>query len=147
VQIVLTWYPYRREIYRRTSEYFVYSSVTWRVSATGKAELGKQKKEKHRVKQSNLQAWRGREGSSRLRIPDFKKIEAWRSNVVSLMHRSSLSPQKLLLVFISVRGGVDRHSAARTVNKNYNDNIENRTRDLWTYSAVTLPAAPPRAPP
>jgi len=35
-------------------------------------------KSKSKSKAIQLQAWTGREGSRRLRLPDFKKIGTWR---------------------------------------------------------------------
>ena len=50
-----------------------------------------------------LQAWRGPEGSRKLRFPDFITTVQDGSKVVSLLHRPPL-PQEMLLVLISVRG-------------------------------------------
>jgi hypothetical protein len=47
-----------------------------------------------------LQAWSGREGSRKLRFPDYVTMAQDGGKVVSLMHR----PIFMLLVLISVRG-------------------------------------------
>jgi hypothetical protein len=41
-----------------------------------------------------LQAWTGREGSRRLRLPDFKTVGSWGGKVVSPTHRPPLPPRK-----------------------------------------------------
>jgi hypothetical protein len=50
-----------------------------------------------------LQAWRGPEGSRKLRFPDFMTTAQVGGKVVSLTHRP-LFPQEMHLVLISVRG-------------------------------------------
>jgi hypothetical protein len=50
-----------------------------------------------------IQAWIGPKGSTRLRLPDFKKIAHEGGKVVSPTHRAPL-PQEIFLVLISVRG-------------------------------------------
>jgi len=49
-----------------------------------------------------LQAWRGPEGSRKLRFPDLVTTAQDGGKVVSLRHRPPL-PQEMLLVLISVR--------------------------------------------
>jgi len=50
-----------------------------------------------------LEAWTGPEGSTRLRLPDFKTTAHEVGKVVSPTHRPPL-PQEILLVLISVKG-------------------------------------------
>ena len=45
-----------------------------------------------KVKQSRLQAWRGPEGSRKLRFPDFMTTAQEGGTVVSLTHRPPLPP-------------------------------------------------------
>ena len=44
------------------------------------------------------------EGSKKLRFPDYMTMAQDGGKVVSLMHRPLFTPQKILLVLISVRG-------------------------------------------
>jgi len=50
-----------------------------------------------------LQAWSDREGSRKLRFPDFMTMAQDGGKFVSLTHRPPL-PQEIHLVLISVRG-------------------------------------------
>ena len=54
-------------------------------------------------KSAPLQAWSGPEGYRKLRFPDYVTMAQDDGKVVSLTHWPLL-PQKILLVFISVRG-------------------------------------------
>jgi len=58
---------------------------------------------KVRQKAVPLQAWRGPEGSRKIRFPNFMTTAQDGGKVVSLTHRPPL-PQEMLLALISVRG-------------------------------------------
>jgi len=59
-----------------------------------------------KAKAVQLQAWSSPEGSRKLRFTDFMTMAQDGGKVVSPTHRPPL-PQEMLLVLISVRGGVD----------------------------------------
>jgi len=61
-----------------------------------------------------LQAWSGPEGSRELWFPNFVTTAQDFSKVVSLTHRPLITPQEILLVLISVRGGVDSRAIVRS---------------------------------
>ena len=51
-----------------------------------------------------IQAWTGREGSRRLRFPDFKDIRYIKVIRLSALPTDGFTPQEIFLVLISVRG-------------------------------------------
>jgi hypothetical protein len=82
-----------------------------------------------------LQALTGPEGSSRLRLPDFKTIgtQSWRG--CQPYAPAAFTPREMFLVLISI----DPRAIVRPEElsmKKSSDNIRNRTRDLPVYSAV-----------
>jgi hypothetical protein len=54
-----------------------------------------------------LQAWRGPEGSRRLRLPDLKTISTRRWSGCQPYAPAAFTPQEILLLLISVTGWVD----------------------------------------
>jgi len=60
-----------------------------------------------------LQAWRGPEGSRKLRLPDFV-ITAQDGGRLSALRIGLFYPQQILLVLISVRGCIDPRATVRT---------------------------------
>ena len=60
-----------------------------------------------------LQTWSGPDGSRKLRFPDFMTTAQDGGKVVSLTH-GRFYPQEMVLVLISVRGGVDPRTIVRS---------------------------------
>ena len=92
-----------------------------------------------KVKAVPLQAWSGPEGSRKLRFPDFMTKAQYGGKVVSLTHRSSLPPGNTPGTHFCYRlNRPQGHSATRRImlQKNFNDTIGNRTRDLPVCSVV-----------
>jgi len=57
---------------------------------------------KVKVKQSQLQAWKGPGGFWRLRLQDFKTVSTWRWQGCQPYTPATFTPQEIILVLISV---------------------------------------------
>jgi hypothetical protein len=93
-----------------------------------------------------LQAWKGPEGSRRLRFPDSRQSVHEDGKVVSPTYRPPLPPGNFPGTHFLLEGeSTPGPYCGRKdyVIKNSNDTIENRSRDLPICSAVSQPNAPP----
>jgi hypothetical protein len=89
-----------------------------------------------------LQALTGPEGSSRLRLPDFKTIGTWRWQGCQPYEPAAFTPRKYSSYsFLSEAESTQGHSEAGRIMsmKNSHDTIGNRSRDLPVCSAVPQP--------
>jgi hypothetical protein len=98
-----------------------------------------------KVKQSQLQAWNGPTDSKGMRLPDFMTIGIWRWKGCQPHAPANFIHQEIFLLLEAE--STPHHSAAGRIMslKNSNDTTGNWIRDLPACSAVSQPAAPPRA--
>ena len=94
-------------------------------------------------KTTSVQAWRGPEGSRRLRLPDFKTLGTWKLVRLSTLRTGLIYPTGNIpgTNFRRRLSQPQGHSEAGRIMavKNSNDTIGNRTRDLPSRSSVHQP--------